>query len=283
MNQLNRRAWVEQIMGLPVSVHLRGNGSAEPREVAVARVFAELRTIDEIFSPYRPDSDISALRRGEVSVEDCDPLVARVLDLGAEAFRRTDGYFALWRPGPDGDEELDPSGLVKGWAIQRAARHLAALGDDDYYLNAGGDIVLGLAVSDDAPAVRQPWRIGVEDPFRPGALIGVVPLAGGGLATSGLAHRGHHIVDPHTGQPATEVMSATVIGPSLLWADVFATACCAVGPDAIERLDWPAGYHAIIVTPTGEVRFSRGMRSFLDRLPQEVLHFGHQLPSQPCG
>jgi thiamine biosynthesis lipoprotein len=139
---------------------------------------------------------------------------------------------------------VDPSGLVKGWAAERAARHLARLVDDDYYLSAGGDIAL-------AVHGRPAWRVAVEDPLRRTERIAVLELEAGGVATSGTAHRGTHIIDPIRGVPATDLAAVTVAGPSLLWADVLATAAFARGRDAI-GLDWPQGYHALAVTPDGE-------------------------------
>jgi thiamine biosynthesis lipoprotein len=258
-----RRAWVEQVMGMPVSIHLRGSADPDRRQAAVDAVYAELRTVDRIFSTYRPDSDVSRLRLGEVTVEQCDPLVAEVLALCERATRETAGYFDAWRPGPDTVIRFDPTGLVKGWAVERASEYLADLGTDDFYLNAGGDIALGRATesADRGPAAQtaRGWRIGVEDPRQPGALVAVLGLDHGGVATSGTAHRGRHIVDPHSGQPVAALGSVTVTGPSLLWADVLATAAFARGADAIDRCDWPAGYEALAIGPDGEVTATPGM------------------------
>ena len=65
-----RRAWVEQIMGLPISIHLRGDDvRSEATEAVVARVYRRLGWGDSGFSTYRQDSTVSALRRGEVEAE----------------------------------------------------------------------------------------------------------------------------------------------------------------------------------------------------------------------
>ena len=252
----SRQSWAEQIMGMPISVHLRGWSGPARRQAAVDAVFAELRAVDRLFSPYRSDSEVSRLARGELTTSQCHPDVAAVLDLCARAQTRTAGYFAARRPGPDGVTWLDPTGLVKGWAVQRAARYLAELPHDDYYLNAGGDIALGQA-AEPAEGVARPWRIAVEDPFRPGQHLGVLAICSGGIATSGTAHRGAHIVDPHTGQAPSGLASVTVVGPSLMWADVFATALFARGSAEVDDLDWLAGYQVIAVTDTGRVASGR--------------------------
>ncbi|MQY09829.1 FAD:protein FMN transferase [Actinomadura macrotermitis] len=240
-----RRAWVEQIMGLPVSVHVRGaDPGAAPVAEGVARVFAELRRADAVLSPYRDGSDLSRWERGELCLGDADADLARVVELCERARERTGGWFdPAGLPDPrTGRPRYDPSGLVKGWAVQRAARHLAGLDGYGWCLNAGGDVLVR------TPAGGPPWRIGVEDPADPGRLLGVVPLCDGAVATSGSAHRGAHIVDPFTGRAATPVRAVTVVGPDLLWADVHATAAAARGPAALEHL---AGHEALMITSSG--------------------------------
>ncbi|MEV0563254.1 FAD:protein FMN transferase [Dactylosporangium sp. NPDC050588] len=248
---LPRRAWVEQIMGLPVSVHLRGPGAGDPpAEAAVAAVFADLRRDDAAFSPYLDGSDLSRWERGEAPPT---PELEAVIALCDEARERTGGWFDP-RGLPDprtGRPRYDPSGLVKGWAVQRAAAHLPdGLG---WCVNAGGDVLVH------APDGQPPWRIGVEDPDAPEDRVAHVVTRGtGAVATSGRTHRGDHIVDPYTGSPATGVRAVTVTGPDLLWADVYATAAAARGPWAMDWLEELDGYEALMVTASGLVRVTEG-------------------------
>lgn len=239
---LPRHAWVEQIMGMPISVHLRGGGLTARQPDCVTALFAELRAVDALFSTYRPDSQISRLAAGELDLADCHPWVTEVLGLCERATQLTDGWFDALLPAGDGTLTLDPSGLVKGWAVARATAELARAWPADAYVNAGGDIAL-------VSRSGQPWRVGVADPA--GGLLGALPLTDGGIATSGTEHRGAHIVDPKTRRPATALRSVTVVGPDLLWADVLATALFARG-----RLDldvpWLTGYRALLVGSAGE-------------------------------
>jgi len=208
-------------MGTQASLHLRGCrlGSAPAVEPAVAAVFGHLRAADELFSTYRPDSQVSALRRGELPRGEWHPWLTEVVALCDEARDRTDGYFDAWLP--DG---FDPSGLVKGWATETATAHLTGLRGFDHYLNVGGDITARVGRT-----TAPPWRVAVEDPADPAAFLAILDVRTGGVATSGTAARGHHIVDPHTGGHPGELHAVTVTGPTLLWADVFATAAFARG------------------------------------------------------
>lgn len=221
-----RRAFVEQIMGLPISIHLRGaagDTDSEAARRAVAAAFARLRAVDAVFSTWRGDSDLMRVARGELDPAGAHPWLAEVRALCAVAQRRTGGLFSADFAADGG---YDPTGLVKGWAVDGAAALLGDLPRVGYCINAGGDLVMGLGPD----AVPVPWRIGIENPRTPTRLAATVEVTQGGLATSGTAARGAHLRDPRTGTPVDRPGSATVWGPSLLWADVWATALF-VDPD----------------------------------------------------
>ena len=177
----------------------------------------------------------------------------QVLELGRDAERLSGGAFSIYLPDPDGHRRLDPSGVVKGWAAQRASQFLAQLDDTDFCLSAGGDIVCRVA-DPDSPA----WRIGIEHPHNPQSLIAVVPVRSGAVATSGTAHRDQHLVDARTGQPVKGVASVTVIGQSLTWADIDATAAYAHGPQAAQWLETRPGRTALVVWPNGDTTIIDG-------------------------
>jgi thiamine biosynthesis lipoprotein len=234
-------------MGLPVSLALRGRHTDDERaRLAWEAVMVGLREVDRVFSTYRDDSFVSRLGRGEVALEDGPPEVAEVLALGALAEEQSGGAFRVRRPGPDGRLVLDPSGVVKGWAVERAAVHLAVLEGTDFCLSAGGD----LACRTLDPSA-EPWRIGIEDPHDPSRLVATVPVRTGAVATSGTAHRGEHLVDGRTGLPPEGVASVTVVTTSLTWADIDATAAYAQGPDAARWLGTRAGRTGIVVWADG--------------------------------
>jgi thiamine biosynthesis lipoprotein len=254
---------VEHVMGMPISVALRGRHAADARgRAAWAGTMAVLRDVDRVFSTYRADSYVSRLGRGELTVQDCPPEVAEVLALGELAERDSGGAFRVDRPGPDGRRVLDPSGVVKGWAAERAAACLSDLPDTDFCLSAGGDVVCRTTDDDAAP-----WRIGVEDPRDPRRLIAVVPVHTGAVATSGTAHRGAHIVDARTGRPPPGVASVTVVTGSLTWADIDATAAYARGRDAAHWLGSRPGRTGLVVWRNGSTTTVPAVEGTPDRVP----------------
>ena len=193
--------------------------------------FAELRRADTLFSTWQRGSEVRRIRRGELALEDADPLVREVAAWCQVAQERTRGAFTCELPDEDGTLRWDPTGLVKGWAVERAAKALAALEDHAHSVNAGGDIAIG-GVDGSADGPPRPWRIGIEDPRDRSRIAEVVEITKGGVATSGTAARGAHLYDPAGGEWVRRTGSVTVVGPSLLWADVWATALF-VGPHAL--------------------------------------------------
>ncbi len=243
------RAWVEQIMSMPISVHVRGP-LARSAEVAaaVAHAMADLRRVDAVFSPYRPDSEISRIQRGELTLQDASTQVRQVEALCHSALERTDGFFDAWNCIPGMPGVFDPTGLVKTWGVTWAARHLEAFGDAlGYAFGAGGD--LQLRPNPDG----EPWLVGIEDPRDQSRVLAHVPVHDGAVATSGSASRGAHILDPHTGLAASGLLAATVIGPSLLWADVLATTAVARGTSAVDWVQTLHGTSGMLVSTSGEV------------------------------
>jgi len=225
-------AWADQVLG---------------------RVASWLHWVDATFSPYRDDSDVSRFGRGALTLAECVPELAEVLAACADVAARSGGYFT-GRPGG----RFDPSGYVKGWAIERAAAMLTSAGSAEHSVNGGGDIQ---CVGDHGPG--RPWRVGIADPLRPGTLALVVTGRDFAVATSGVAERGPHIVNPHTGQPATGLASITMVGSTLAATDAYATAAFAMGRGARDWVESLDGYEAFAVTPAGEIWQTSGFRAYL--------------------
>ncbi|WP_229399449.1 FAD:protein FMN transferase [Micromonospora okii] len=202
---------------------------------ALADAVAELRAIDLTYSPNRPDSLVSRLRREEISPESYPPL-ADLVDRCAAMRAATDGWFDAWAV-PGG---FDPGGLLGGWAVERAAARLRAAGINDYAVLAGADLVVrGHA------AHGGPWRVAVHHPTDARRAPLVLEMTAGAVGTSGVTGRRGHVVDPHTGEPARQLDAATVVGPDLAVADAYATALYAAGPAGLAWFRDGSDYRAL--------------------------------------
>jgi thiamine biosynthesis lipoprotein len=240
---------VEHVMGMPVSLDLADDLPVEELEGLADLAFDWLREVDARFSTYKLDSEISCLARGELRPEDCSPDVTTVLERCADMWRSTDGYFDSYATG-----SLDPSGLVKGWAVQVASERLVAAGSANHCLNAGGDIALR-----GGPRPGRPWRVGILHPFQPMSVAWVLATTDCAVATSGTYERGFHVINPRTGQAARELCSVTLVGPDLVVADSYATAALAMGEAGIAWLATLDGYESAVVTEDGRAFRSEGL------------------------
>jgi thiamine biosynthesis lipoprotein len=221
---------VEHVMGMAISIDVRDQVTSC---VPLSAVVSWLHHVDDVFSTYKDDSAISAVGRGDIAPQDTDLEVREILELCDTVRLDTQGaYNAFAVPAPNGTN-FDPSGLVKGWSIERATAMLESFGYENFCINAGGDIAVR-----GRPTVGSAWRVGVRHPEQPEHLAFVLDVVGPlAVATSATYERGAHILDPRTGQPTTEVASATVVGPDLALADAYATALFVMG---VEGLDWLA-------------------------------------------
>jgi FAD:protein FMN transferase len=244
---------LEHVMGMPIGVDVCD------REIAastVDRVYQWLRFVDATFSTYRADSEISRLNRGELELEDTHPAVRSVLRRCERLRVQTGGYFDVRATGL-GAAPIDPSGLVKGWAVAGAAKILEQAGARNYCVNAGGDVQLGGRSWD-----GESWRVGIQHPEVRDRVAAVLVASDVGIATSGAYERGEHIVDPHTGTPAEGVLSVTVLGPDVASADAYATAAYAMGPDGARWCAELKDYAALVILADGTVLSTRAMARY---------------------
>ncbi len=243
------------VMGTVFSFRLVAPASMSRRDISAALADAvnELRAVDVAFSPYREGSLVCRVRREELSQPSYPAVLAEIVDACARMRALTDGWFDAWAV-PGG---FDPSGVVKGWAIERAGARLDRAGITSYAINGGGDIT----VRGHAPH-GGPWRIGIRDPDRADTVVMTLDLTDVAIATSGGYERGGHIVDPHTGSPVTRAGSATVIGPDLALADGYATALFAAGSPGLAWFPPHTGYDALIIDEGLAATFTAGLDNY---------------------
>jgi len=240
----------EPVMGTVVSFAVAPGG--RPDRAAAQAIEAAcdlLHQADATFSTWDSRSPVSRLRRGEAALSDLPAAVADVLELCQEARRASGGWFDPWAM-PGG---VDPTGLVKGWAVEQALTALREAGMAAAMVNGGGDLaVFG------APAPGQAWRAGIRHPWRPAALAAIVEVPAA-LATSGSYERGPHLLNPFTRQPATHAASATVTGPSLALADALATALATGGDDVLDIVSALDGYAGYLIRQDGSEATTPGI------------------------
>ncbi len=231
-------------MGTAISVDVRDAGIP----LAVDGVFDWFRWVDETFSTYKSESQISRLGRGELTPDECDDRVRWVLDRCEEFRQATEGFFDARATGT-----LDPSGLVKGWSVEVASEMLVEAGSSSHCINAGGDIRMR-----GTPGSDRPWRVGISHPLAPGRLTVLVIGHDLAVATSGTAERGLHITDPFTRHPASALASVTIVGPNLTTADSYATAAMAMGLDAPRWLARLPDHEAYLIDAGGHAWWTAG-------------------------
>jgi thiamine biosynthesis lipoprotein len=207
-------------------------GSPEHIQV-FEKVFNRFRQIDELFSPYKKDSELCRYQRGEIKKEDLSTEFKKIMQACDEAEKETDGYFSAYFSG-----KYDPSGYVKGWSIAETGKIIEQNGFKTYSINAGGDI---LAKSDS----EKVWNIGIQDPRDEQKTLNKLSIKNGAAATSGNYERGKHIVNPKIGKPADKFLSVTVTGPDIIKADILATAIFAAEDLGVIKI--PQGYQVFIV------------------------------------
>ena len=241
---------VEHVMGMAVSIDLRRDIDEEP---LIDAVVEWLHWVDETFSTYKPDSAISRLARGELDLDLAPREVLDVLDRCEELRVVTEGYFDARACG-----RLDPSGFVKGWAVDAASEILLRAGAADHCVNAGGDMRMR-----GEPEPGRLWQVGIAHPLVRDALCAVLSVGDGAVATSGTAERGAHVFDPDTGRAALDLASVTVLGPDLATADAYATGALARGLSAPGWLSGLDGYEALVVDAGGHIWRTAGLASVL--------------------
>lgn len=238
------------VMGMPVSLRI-----VDPRASAGdgEAVFTYLRHIDAVFSTYKSESETARINRGELLEGEASEEMRTIIALCRQTKAETGGYFDANFRG-----RFDPAGLVKGYAIQRAAELLQGRGFLNFYVEAGGDIqTFG------HNHLGRKWRVGIRDPLKPSGLTCVVHLSGEGIATSGTYERGEHIYNPIERRPANEIASVSIIASNVYDADRFATAAFAMGEAGIRFIQTLPGIEGCVIGLDGRAHCTIAFQEYL--------------------
>jgi thiamine biosynthesis lipoprotein len=239
------------LMGMPITIEVVD--ATAPADIC-ERVFAYFRSVDQIFSTYKPGSEISRINNREITIEQASQDMRTIFALAEQTRHETNGYFDIVRDGV-----YDPSGVVKGWAIEQAAQIMRLAGCRNFYIDAGGDIQ---AVGKNSQS--RPWRVGIRNPFNLHQIVKVLAISNRGVATSGTSIRGRHIYNPKTDGPlVTDVVSLSVIGPNIYEADRFATAAFAMGEEGICFIERLEGFEGYMIDRHGQATFTSGFTRYV--------------------
>ncbi len=238
-------------MGMPITVEIVD----APDDDVINSVFDYFQQVDDQFSPYKDTSELAKVNDG-LPRRKWSKKMKEIIQLCDQTKKETKGYFDIRH-----NDKIDPSGLVKGWAIQQAAQLISDSGLTNFYIEAGGDIQTSGVSADNAP-----WTVGIRNPFNTEEIVKIVSLSGQGIATSGTYIRGEHIYNPHQTTPiANPVKSFTVIGPNIYEADRFATAAFAMGDSGVHFIESLPGFEAYSITYQQIATLTTGFEKYVTK------------------
>jgi thiamine biosynthesis lipoprotein len=245
------------MMGMPITLEVV---DASVTAEAFEQVFAYFGYVDAKFSTYKDTSEIMQINQGELTLHEASADMQQIFALAEQTKQATDGYFDIQHNG-----HIDPSGIVKGWAIYNAAQLLEQNGYENFYVDAGGDAqIVGKNMHGDN------WRVGIRNPFNTREIVKTVSLSNSGIATSGAYIRGDHIYNPlQSNDPLDEIVSMTVIGPNVYEADRFATAAYAMGRQGILFIEALDGFEGYMIDRDGLATLTSGFAGYVHVDTQE--------------
>ncbi|MBA3789055.1 FAD:protein FMN transferase [Patescibacteria group bacterium] len=239
------------IMGMPVILEIVDGTDTQ---VIIDRIFNYFISIDDRFSTYKSESEISEINKGVVASVTYSDEMSEVLRLAEQTREETGGYFDIHTPGG----QLDPSGIVKGWAINNAAKLLRDGGHAHFYLEIAGDIQ-----TSGRNGEGEEWSIGIRNPFNHAEIVKVLYPHEKGVATSGNYIRGNHVYNPlFPTQVPNDFVSLTVIGPNVYEADRFATAAFAMEKEGLYFLEHQDDFEGYAIDANGIATMTTGLEKY---------------------
>lgn len=216
-------------------------------------IFDYFRAVDQKFSPYKRNSELSQINAGKINIAEVSEEMKNILKLADVIKKETNGYFDIFH-----NSKLDTSGIVKGWAINNAAKILRKKGIKNFYIDAGGDIE-----ASGKNSTGEIWKVGIRNPFNRFQNVKVLKIFNKGIATSGTAIRGKHIYNPHKEVLLDDIVSLTVVGPNVYEADLLATAAFAMQRKGIYFLENKKNFEGYMIDNKGIATFTSGFEEYV--------------------
>lgn len=246
----------KHLMGMHVTVEVKDGNELHGCNL----VFEYLDYIDQTFSTYKTNSEISKINRGQLLKSEYSADMVEVFNLAEQTKQETRGYFDIKKA----DGKLDPSGIVKGWGIWKAGLLLKQKGYQYFFIDAGGDVQTSVPNSVQKSTEQRSWTVGIRNPFNVEEIIKVLKITNQGVATSGTYERGQHIYNPHDlNQPIKEIVSLTVIGPNIYEADRYVTAAFAMSKDGINFIETIKDLEGYAINDKGIATMTSGFEKYV--------------------
>lgn len=240
------------LMGMTIKVEIADKNTDEK---IFDKIFSYFKEIDEKFSTYKTNSEISKINRKELKKNEWSSEMKEIFKLSEKTKNETNGYFDIQRP----DGKYDTSGLVKGWAILKATDILKKEGYKNFYIDAGGDIQAFGKNNE-----NKPWKVGIRNPFKTREIIKKLSIENKGIATSGTYVRGQHIYNPkNPDEKIKDIVSLTVIGENVYEADRFATAAFAMGGEGIYFIEELPNFEGYMIDKDGIAKMTSGFEKYV--------------------
>lgn len=242
----------KNIMGMHITIEVADENVMQKD---IDKAYEYFTYVDEKFSTYKETSEISKINNNKILKKQYSSDMKKILLLCEQTKKQTKGYFDIYHKGL-----LDPSGLVKGWAIQNVSQLMREKGFKNFYIDAGGDIQTAGKNS-----FGQLWKVGIRNPFHSNEIIKIISAENKGIATSGTQVRGQHIYNPHKPNSLiNDIVSLTVIAENVYEADRFATAGFAMGKKGIYFFENLSGFEAYMIDNKGIATYTSRFNAFLN-------------------
>lgn len=290
------------LLGTVVEIQVRYNDEKKAED-AIAKAFAEVKRIDDLFTTYNEESPVWKINNSSDTLFKVDNEIYNLLVLCDSIAKLSDGCF---------DVSLD--NLTKAWGFYTDAPHLPTKSVIDSALNLSGwnnielkenrtiirrkqvglnfgAVAKGYAVDKAIEVLKRSgitealvnaggeisvigsnWKVGIQHPRDERGIIAALKLNNNTVATSGdyeqyfeqNGFRYHHIIDPKTGYPARGLQSVTVINQRNTFADALATAFFVMGKEkGMKLIESLDNTEAMIIDDEGKVFYSSGFEKFL--------------------
>lgn len=233
--------YTQLLMGTIVEISVWGDEGK-----IVNEGFTEIKRIDNKFSFFKEDSEISKLNNSEMkNINDLSEECKYLLEEADKYSILTDGAFDVnYRP----DRKYDLGGIAKGYAVDRTVQIFKDKGIERAMINIGGNLyLLGY------PEGKESWDVGIKDPLKTDRLIGKLTLdKNQSVATSGNYERPGHLVNPKGDPIDDSLLSVTITAETGLEADVLSTGVFILGKEkGIELIEEQEGVEGVIVDEEG--------------------------------